>query len=66
VTEDRDRNSVTRDGDERRPCTSYSRWSPAVNVLLIVGLFAAVKLKLVLAAVVLAGFTGYAMWRAWA
>lgn len=41
-------------------------WSPAVNVLLILALFAAVKLKLVVAAVVLAGLFGLAAWRAWA
>lgn len=41
-------------------------WSPAVNVLLILALFAAVKLKLVFTAVVLAGLLGWVAWRAWA
>jgi hypothetical protein len=44
----------------------YSALAPVVNVLLILALFAAVKLKLVAAAVVLAVFTAYAAWRAWA
>lgn len=44
----------------------FSPWSPAVNVLLLVALFVAVKLKLVFAAVVLAGLLGFAAWRAWA
>lgn len=44
----------------------YSAWSPAVNVLLILALMVAVKLKLTAAAMVLAGLLAWAAWRAWA
>jgi hypothetical protein len=40
--------------------------SPVVNVLLILALFVAVKVKLFVAAGVLAGLLGLAAWRAWA
>jgi len=50
--------------DSQRP--QHNLWSPAANVLLILGFFVAVKLKLIAAAIVLAGLMGYAVWRAFA
>lgn len=59
-------NCACRDAHLKTTRSAYSPWSPAVNVLLILALVVAVKLKLAFAAAVLVGALGYAAWRAFA